>query len=101
MDGGGRVGDGRPRQPEHLGGEPVAELGVAVLDAEGIGELRPGERVLVRPASATEHGDARGATGVERLTDESTRRVEGGVPRGGRESGLAADERLGRGARRT
>ena len=52
--------DRRPRQVEELGRQPIAELRVAVLDADGIGELGPGKGVLVGPACSAEQGDALG-----------------------------------------
>ena len=74
-DGGGgrRLVDGGPVEPENLGGQAVAELRVAVRDADRVGELRPRERVLVGAAGAAEQADAAGSAVDERLGDERCR----------------------------
>ena len=90
-----RLGDRRPRQTEHGGGQAVAELGVTVRRADGVGERGPREGVLVRPPRPTEDGDALRATGGERLAHELGGGVDRHVPRRLGEPALAAHERRG------
>ena len=85
--------DRRARQRQQAGGEPVAELGVAVGHAEGIGEGRPRVGVLVGAASPAEDGDAAGPTAVQRLPDELGGGVHGDAPRRLGEPALTADVR--------
>ena len=91
----GGLGDRRPRQAEHGGGQAVTELGVTVRRADGIGERSPRVGVLVRTSRPTEHGDALRTTCGERLAHEVGRRVERHVPRRLGEAALAAHERRG------
>ena len=78
--GGGAV-DRRPRQVEDLGRQPVAELGVTVLDADGVGEPGPGEGVLVGAPGAAEQGDALRPAGVDRGAQRLGDGGEGDGPR--------------------
>ena len=79
---GGGALDRRPRQVEDLGRQPVSELCIAVLDAEGVGELGPGEGVLVGPPGAAEQGDALRSPGVDRGAQRLGDGGEGDGPRG-------------------
>ena len=73
--------DRRPGQVEELGRQPVAELGVTVLDADGVGEAGPGEGVLVGAPGAAEQGDALRSAGVDRRAQRLGHGGEGDGPR--------------------
>ncbi len=87
-----RFVDGGPRQVEELGRQPVADLGVAVVDADGVGEAGPGEGVLVRAACPAEQGDAARPARLHGVGDQLGGDVERGVPRRLGQPALAAHE---------
>ena len=79
--------------PSTSGAQPVAHLGVAPDHAEGVGELGPRVRILVRAASTTEQPDRVRPTGVESLAHERGRDRERTAPGRLDEPGLAAHQR--------
>ena len=77
----GRALDRRPGEVEEFGRQPVTQLGVTMIDADGVGEASPGEGVLVRASRPTEQGDALRPSGIDRRPQGLGHRGEGDGPR--------------------